>query len=192
MPLEADAGLTALAMQQGDDKTFAQFYMRSVQDKVETVAQGRPIFVEKPYIKIMVPGDKDNIVDRPVRSTDKERYPRQWQAFEQKLEQPLEGTPLAEWPGLTRAQVDELAFFGVKTVEALASLADAQAQKFMGIQALKAKANDYLEAAKTNAPLDQLREENMMLQNKLAALEDQIAQLAAEQKPSRRRKSAEE
>lgn len=188
---EADAGTTALALQQGDDKTFAQFYMRSVQDKQATLNAGRPIFVEKPYVKIMVPGDKDNIVDRPVRTTDIQRYPRQWAAFEAKKEQPVEGTPLAEWPGVTRAQVDELAFFGIKTVEALASLADSQAQKFMGIQSLKAKAAAYIEAAKQQAPLDQLREENVMLMNKIAAMEDQIAQLAAEKKPARKRNSEE-
>lgn len=187
---EATADLTRLAMQQGDDKTYAQFFMQPEQDALASREAGRPIFIDKPYIKIMVPGDKDNIVVRPVRATDMERYPRQWSAFEQKREQPLEGTPLAEWPGVTRAQVEELAFFGIKTVEALAQMPDATAQKFMGIQSLKQKANDYIAEAKKQAPLDKMREELAMRDHEIAALKDQMKQLLAD-KPKRGRKTEE-
>jgi hypothetical protein len=159
--------------------------MHSVQDNAKTLEEGRPVFIEKPYVRIMVPGDKDNIVQRPVRVNDMERWPKQWQAFENRREQPLEGTPLAEWPGLTRSQCDELAHFGVKTVEALAGMPDSVAQKFMGIQSLKRKAQDYIDAAKSSAPFDQLREENVMLKNELAALKDQFQQML-EDKPKRR------
>jgi hypothetical protein len=186
---EADATLTAMAMGQNpQDRTFAQFYTRSVQDAKASLEAGRPIFSDKAYVKIMVPGDKDNIVDRPVRDGDKLRWPRQWAAYEAKSEQPVEGTPLVEWPGLTRSQVEELAFFGIKTVEDLAAVSDSQAQKFMGIQKLKARAKAYLAEADKQAPFEMMREENELLKNRIAALE---AQLSGETGPTKRRRKAE-
>jgi hypothetical protein len=75
-------------------------------------------------------------------------------------------------------------FFGVHSVEQLASMPDSQAQKFMGIQALKQKAKDYIEAAKGNAPLEQLRAENEELRNRMEALEEMLKSAR-----SRRRKA---
>jgi hypothetical protein len=181
---EADAHLTAMAMNQGEDRVYAEFYLYPVQDKAKSLEEGRPVFIDKPYVKIMVPGDKDNIVQRPVRITDQERWPKQWNAFVNRQEQPVDGTPLSEWPGVTRAQVEEMKFFGVHSVEQLASMPDSQAQKFMGIQALKQKAKDYIEAAKGNAPLEQLRAENEELRNRMEALEEMLKSAR-----SRRRKA---
>lgn len=187
--IEADAGLTALAFQQGDDKTFAQFYMRPTQDKAATLEAGRPIYVDKPYVRIMVPGDKDNIVDRPMRMQDKRRWPRQWQAFEIGMEQVASGTPLSEWAGIARSQVEELRHFNIRTVEDLCNVPDSIAQKFMGINKLKGKAKDYVAEAEKQAPYDKLREENAMLLNEIAALKDQFKQMV--DKPKRRGKTEE-
>jgi hypothetical protein len=169
------------------DRTFATFYMKPVQDKKASLEAGRPIFVDKPYVRVMVPGDKDNIVDRPIRDGDKQRWPRQWAAFQAQAEQPTEGTPLSEWAGIARSQVEELAHFGIKTVEALAEVPDSQAQKFMGINKLKARAKDYVAEAAKQAPFEQLREENDLLKNRIAALE---AQLSGETGPTKRRRKA--
>jgi hypothetical protein len=189
---EADYGMTAAAMSQtkSDDGLYVEFGMFPIQNKVKTVEEGRPIFDEVPFVKIMIPGDKDNIVHRKVKATDKQRWPRQWQAFENQQEQPLEGTPLVEWPGISRSQCEELAHFGIKTVEQLAQMADSNTQKFMGLVGLKHRAVEYLEASKSAAPFQQLQAENDHLRNEIEAMKDQIAQLA---KPKRAtRKPAEE
>ena len=167
-----------------DDRVFAQFYMHPKKDETASLKEGRPIFEEVPYIKIMVPGDKDNVVQRPVREQDKMRFPRQWQAFEMNKEQPMEGTPLTEWAFVSRAQVEELKFFGIRTVEDLANAPDSASQKFMGINALKAKAKVFLEDSKMQAPLDELKAENEALRGEL----ENLKQMMQEQPKRRTRK----
>jgi hypothetical protein len=166
-----------------DDRVFAQFYLHPKKDDAASLKEGRDIYVEIPYIKIMVPGDKDNVVQRPVREQDKQRFPRQWAAFQNSEEQPLNGTPLSEWAAIGRGQVEELKYFGVRTVEDLVNAPDSQMQKFMGIAALKQKAKDFLEAAKGMAPINELRAENEALKGELENLKLQFAEM---NKPKRR------
>ena len=194
MLAEADHGLTQQAFEQAQDNTYAEFFLHPKEDIAASLKEGRPIFSEVPYIKVMVPGDKDIVVVRPVRAKDKARYPRQWAAFEAQEAQPLEGTPLEEWPGITRSQVAELKHFGVHTVENLANMPDSQAGKFMAIGALKAKALNYVAQCRELAPLAQLQEENEALKGRIEALEYQLRELGkAEVKPKRAsRKAAQE
>jgi hypothetical protein len=159
------------------ERVYAEFFTRPRQDMTASKEQGRPIFVDQPYVKIMVPGDKDSIVVRPVRDQDKMRFPRQWQAYEMNMEQPIEGTMLSEWPGVTRAQVEELKHYGIRTLEELVEMPDSQAQKFMGINTLRQKAAAYMEAAQATAPLEALREENEGLKNLVSELQNDIAEL---------------
>lgn len=194
MLAEADHDLTAMAYQGVPDRTFAEFYLHPQRDEGASRKAGRPVFRDVPYVRVMVPGDRSNVVERPVRAQDRQRWPRQWAAFEARREQPVEGTPLTEWPGITRSQVEELAHFKILTVEELANVPDAHAQKFMGIQALKQRARDFMEAAKHQAPLDQMRAENDHLRDELAAMKAQMADLAerlaeaeTDGKPSRRK-----
>lgn len=187
---EADYSMTQQAMSQtkSDDGLYVEFGMFPVQNAARSLEEGRPIYDDVPFVKIMIPGDKDNIVHRAVRASDKQRWPRQWQAFEMNMEQPLEGTPLAEWAGISRAQVEELAHFGIKTVEQLAQMADSNTQKFMGLVRLKQRAIEYIDATKSDAPFQKIRAENEKLRNELEAMKDQIAQLS---KPKRGAKTQE-
>src|SRR6266481_6333615 len=58
---------------------------------------GRPIFDEVEHIRIIAPGGKDNINDRPVTLADKRRFPRQYAAFKAGQSQiAASGTPLTE------------------------------------------------------------------------------------------------
>lgn len=186
---EADMSTTSLAFQQGDDRTFALFFMHPIEDKKESLAQGRPVFKEVPFIRIMVPGDKGSIVERPVRPQDHRRYPKQWDAFEKNQEQPMEGTPLSEWPGISRSQVEELKHFGVRTVEDLINVPDSAGQKFMGMNSMKAKAKDYVEAAKGLTQITELRE---IIDQQKAQIEELMAALQEKPKASRSRKKATE
>ena len=52
----------------------------------------------KPFIRIMAPGDKTNIIEQPVREDHKERFPRQWLYFQmQNTDCQVIGTPLIDW-----------------------------------------------------------------------------------------------
>lgn len=185
---EADYGLTQQAHQGdsgryvGDETLLVKFENRPYHDQTKSAEAGRPIFVEKPYIIIMQPGNKDSIIARPAREADKHRFPEHWRKFETRQnEDHIEGTLLSQWPALTRAQVEELKFLNVHTLEQLVGMSDSNAQGIMGIQGLKSKAKAYLEAASIqsaaeelaarDARIDQLIQANEALQARVEALE---------------------
>lgn len=171
--------------QAGDERLFVQFYNSVVQDQEATKKEGRPIFKDCEWIRIQQPGNLLTTIERPVRPQDKARFPRQYQMFKVDAEaMQIEGTPLAEWPLITRAQVEEMKFFKILTVEHLAELSDAVCQKMMGVQSLKAKAKDWLATAKgTKGQKDikALREQNeaqaLQIQKLMADVADLSAQL---------------
>lgn len=161
---EADFGLTQQAMaEQGryaeDDKLYVQFFPGSIQDKTKSLEAGRPIFRDVEMIRIMVPGDKGNIIEREVREQDKHRFPRHYAAYKNNQQELIEGTPLEKWNYLSEAQVRELRHFNVRTVEQLAMMSDGHAQNFIGINVLRKKAQEYLDAAEEGAPVAQLQAE---------------------------------
>ena len=196
--MEADFGMTQQAMRehdrhQGDENLYVSFFMHPLQNKGKTLEEGRPIFVDTEYVRIMVPGDKGNVVMREVREDDKRRFPTQYAAFKNDEAEIVEGTPLDKWNLVSAAQVEELKYFGIRTVENLANVTDTNAQKFMGINILRTKAREYIEAAATDAPIAQLQEE---LSTRDATIEEQgtlIADLtsrleALEKKPKAKAK----
>lgn len=154
--------------------------MHAVMDAVKSAEAGRPIFIEKEYVEIVVPGDKDNTICRPVRTNpipDARRFPRQYEAFKSGLEQSVVGTPLAQWPGITRAQVEELRYFKVSTVEQLADMPDTAAQNFAGLVALRQAAKVYLERAAGSAVDTKLQAALAEKDNQIAALSDALTKM---------------
>lgn len=151
---------------EADKKLLVKFYLKSVQDKSASAQEGRPIFVEKEYVSILVPGKRDGVA-RPATHSDKQRFPQHYQAFKQRVEMPVEGTPLSEWTLINRSLADELAFHNIKTVEQLADVPDNLLQNVNGLAMFKTKAIDWLEATKDSKILSTLREENKGLEDKL-------------------------
>jgi hypothetical protein len=162
----------------GDEFLWVTFESASHFNDVATREQGRPIFEMRDYIKIIVPGDSTQVVHRPVRDTDKQRWPNQWLAFTTGKEQSI-GFPLSEWPYLTRAQIDELKYFKIDTVEQLAHVSDTACQKFMGLKDLREKANTYLQQMKGEEPLARVLAEKAAREEENKALQAQIADLQA-------------
>jgi hypothetical protein len=177
---------TLMGSPEGDKKLFVQFYMGFLRNQVKSEEQGRAIFDDVEFIRIHSPGDRTNIVDRPVRPSDKVRFAGQYERFKQGQEIQATGTPLSEWPIVTRGMAEELKYLGFQTVEQVAEANDAACSRHMGLTDLKKKAAAYLEVAKGNtAPIEQLSkrvsemqsqlesvlEANKVLQQKLAAAE---------------------
>lgn len=200
--LEADYDITEQAMTGGennarfahDHKLFVTFFKHPRKDEEATLAEGRPMFTDEAYVRIMVPGDKDSIIVRPARDMDKQRFAKQFAAFEAGEGEVHDGTPLRAWPMITRSQVEELKFFGVYTVEALADLADVHVQKFMGVGALKTQAQAYMQQAREAAPLVQLNAALEERDHQIAAQDQAIQELmekveALEKKPARKKKA---
>lgn len=168
--------------QDAADKTLlVKFEYRPKQDSAETLKEGRPIFKDVLYIDIRAPGDRLGGICRPASQRDIDRFPEHYRRFMARTSDDTEklvGTPLAEWPMVTRAQVEELAFLNVKTVEQLAEVADVHGARIMGINGLKEKAKNWLKVAKDNAAAMQLTEELKVRDLQIAQLQEQVEVLA--------------
>lgn len=151
----------------------ARFFVQPVEDETKSKEAGRRVFVDREMVEIRV--DRDVIV-RPVGDKDRQMYQAQYEAFRRGQDQTaVEGTPLREWPIMTRGQVEEFAFCGLRTVEQLAAASDTVIQRIGPYMALRQKARDWLKTATDKAEVGKLRDENTELKNRVAALERMVA-----------------
>lgn len=165
-------------MEPGDERLFVKFYLGSMRNEEKSEKEGRPVFDAVPFVKIMVPGDRNSIVDTPVDATYKRRFARQWANFQQAQSQDISGTPLRDWPAVTRAQAEELNYMNVFTVEQLATIPDVYGAKIMGINDLRRKAEVYLKQAQDSALTQKMSKENQELKNRIAAQDVEIKRLS--------------
>jgi hypothetical protein len=182
MRAEADYAMTDQAMggmsqvSDADKRLRVHFGLFPQINQAKSTAEGRPIYDEVTYVTIMVPGERD-VVHRPAWGKDYNRFPMQHQAFLNKKDQDASsGTPLKMVTWLSAAQVKELEFFNCYTLEQLANLADSAASKFMGIQALKVRAKDFIKAAAEAAPLLLIRAEIDKKDEELAAANNALSE----------------
>lgn len=170
-----------LPVSYGDDSgLYVEFYTREVLNEQKSTLEGRPIYESKEYVKIMGVGDKTKQWDRPVRKTsdgntpsDLQRFPRQWQAFLNQDKQVLEGTPIIEWPAITRADAMSLKAIGIHTIEMLANLGEHN-MTFMGARMYRDKAKAWIEKAKEGAGSLQWAQEKKAMQDQIDALTNQM------------------
>jgi hypothetical protein len=173
MPLDSDVA-------NADAHLHVEFY---VYDKAP--------YKDVPFVRIMVPGDKTNIIEQPVREHHKERFIRQWLYFQsQNDDGQVIGTKLDQWnkdkpEDFNEHQMAELQILKFQTVEQVATATDSQLQRIgMGAPGLRERARGYLtqrnqsesstELAKTRSELDELKA--------------QMASLMSQRKPGRPRK----
>jgi len=168
----------------GDESLLVKFFHKTMPDKEASAQENRAIFKEVEYVDIRVAGSRSSHVCRPARPHDISRFPRHYDAFKQRKEIPLEGTPLVEWALISRSQAEELSFANVKTVEQLAAMADNFASQRMGGYDLKAKAVKWLETAKENSipiamkeKLDEAEKRANKAEERANALEASLQQL---------------
>lgn len=144
---------------------------------VEEGGQGRKIFVEKVYVRILMPANRLNIVEREATAIDRQRFARQFHQFLAGEEQLSSGTPLSELPTISASQVLELKALKVDTVEQLANMPDNVIQLLgVGGAELKRRASTYLARAASN---ETLVAESASLKATNVALQAQIDELRA-------------
>jgi hypothetical protein len=184
-------------IQGADSRLAVQFYKKSVKQDIASDEAGRPIFKEFDFVRIMIPGDNLTEIDTYAQESHKARFPRQWAHYQNQVanHQDIIGTPLDQWPQVTRSQADELRGLKFHTVESIADCSDQQLQR-IGMVAgmsphnfrLKAKAflnlaNDSAEVASREAEMQALREENDKIkaetEAKLSKMESQMEALLA-------------
>jgi len=154
-----------------DEQLMVRFFYKEVQNKLESAAQGRPIFKEKEYIEIRIAGQRDPQACRPATHADKSRFPRHYEAFQKRMESPTEGTPLSEWTLITRSRAEELSFLNVKTVEQIAGMGDNQLSGIMGGYSLREQAQKWID----HAGDVRIEEEKQDLLDRIASLEAKLA-----------------
>ena len=156
---EADFSMTQRAMEgrSADDRLMIKFELFPHPNEVKSLAVGHPVYDDREYITIIVPGDKTSIVHRPVWAQDKARFARQYAQFRQGQEQTVVGLPLKLWGGMTLGQAKEFEYFNVKTVEQLAEMSDGNGVSIQGFNGLKQRAKDYIATTKDQQPLMEMR-----------------------------------
>jgi len=147
---------------------------------------GIPIFKDVEFVRIKIVGDPKTELVAPAndpttdpetrqRMTYKERFPRHYEAFKAGQET-IDGTPLAELPGITASRIANFKARNVHSIESLAML-DGEALKGLGMGAreMKNQAQAWLDNARSGAP-GQAAKENADLK---AQLEEMKAKLDA-------------
>lgn len=193
-----------------DAGLYVQFYSKPVQNQFQTQLQGRAIYEDVDFVKIILPGDKHNIIDTFARDDHKARFPLQWAHYQNSHGEKAEmGTPLSQWPLISASKAEELRAMNFRTVESIAHASDSQLEKLgmaagMAAHAFRDRAIRYLAAAKDESTLNQeaerakkLEEENAQMKaaldkqaNDMEQMKQMIAELAANQKKTPGRKPA--
>jgi len=170
-----------------------EFRMDSVQSLFQSEAAGHPVFVEKPFIRITIPGQPNTEIDTIADAEYQRRFPEQWARFKAgNTSEVINGWRLESWPAVNTAQVKTLKHMGVHTVEMLADMSDAACQNVgMGTMELRTKAKAALAAAAGGADAERIAAENKRRDEEMAALRAEIADLrAAKSKPGPRPREA--
>lgn len=159
-----------------DKNTHARFFLHPMLNQEKSDAAGRPIYEDTEYVEIYTPGNQTNVPRRPARQMDRDRFHRQYRLFKQGDEVQQVGTPLSVVPWLTRSQVEELKFFRITSVEALAEVNDDVCTRMPGLFKLKQRAQDMVAKAEKSAPFIAMQQKNEELESRLATMEQALAE----------------
>lgn len=183
--------------QNADSRLAVTFYKRSMKQEDESIAAGRPIFKEFDFVRICIPGDNLTEIDTYAQESHKARFPRQWAHYQNQVgsQEQIIGTPLEQWPLVSRSQAEELKGIKFRTVEDIANCSDQQLQRIgmiagMSPHNFREKARQYLnlatesaEVAQKEAEMQALREENAKIKAetdaKLSKMQEQMEALLA-------------
>lgn len=188
----------SMAVYGKDENLIVHFERKPHLDRAESEKRGRPIYKDRDYITIRVPGDKNRVVERPVRMnpargqiSDPERFPRQWQAYQSNQQVTHDGTPLSEWGPMSKSQAMTYQGLNIYTVEQLAGVSDANlGQMGHGARAWRDKAQAYLKATEDSSEVLKLQSQLSKQTDEIEMLKQQIAELATtRRKPGRPKKT---
>ena len=174
--------------QNADSRLQVRFYKRPVQQEAETLEAGRPIYKEFDFVHICVAGDTLTEIDTYALQSHKQRFPIQWANYQNRLgadDQEVIGTPITEWPLVSKSQAEELRAMRFYTVEAVANASDQQLQRMgmaagMSPYAFRDKAKAFLNLATSSAETDKRTQEIEELKQELAKKAEENAKIKAE------------
>jgi hypothetical protein len=155
-----------------DNKLYVQFYSRPILQQSASDQANRPIYEDMDCVRIFVPGDKLNQIDRVASDDDRKRFADHYAKYKAGRGEEVIGTRLEVVPWMSRSKVEEYKYFNIHTVEQLANASDGVGQKFPGFNADREKAKKFLDSTQgTDA--------------RVKELEEQVAKLLAVQQPAK-------
>ena len=118
-----------------DSSAYVRFHKHPYKDEL------------RDFIELIFPADTKSVTDRPVKDSDKERFPRQWEAYLKGEVIKQEGYPLENWVMMDAGLVREYNYHHIYTVEALANMNEANINNIgFGARTLHTKAKAFVEA----------------------------------------------
>jgi len=130
------------------DTCIPRFYTDAEKFEVDGVSHWRDVEL----VEIIMPGNSLSKPVHPVTDIDRKRWPKSYAAFKEGQEMPVTGTPLEQWPMMTRSMVLKLKSLGFRTVEDVARMTEhAMPEVGMGARGLKIKAAAYVDDAAAQA-----------------------------------------
>lgn len=160
------------------DPIKPRFHIEAVQDEAASTASGRPMFRDQERVEIVIPGNPHS---RPVCIVNDEhrmRWPAEYAAFKAGITMAVDGTPIEQWPLMSRAMVKTLKFLEIHTVEQCAKLDDQALQRIgLGAREIKNAAIAYLDEAEGMKLTTQLSHAIEQKDAELAALRAQVKEL---------------
>ena len=174
--------------QDADSRLAVKFYKRAMKLEHESNEAGRPIFKEFDFVHICVAGDTLTEIDTYALPSHKARFPIQWANYMNRVganEPDIVGTPVSEWPIVSKSQAEELRALKFHTVEAIANASDLQLQRLgmaagMSPYAFRDKAKAFLNLAINAAETDKREQEINALKEELAKKDAETAKMKAE------------
>lgn len=179
---------------------WINFEARGVEDREESIKQGRYVAKNVDFVLVTPHGSRDRIerevndwLSNMAQQVAEGRLPDEWltayrrayKHWKEGQEIPLEGTPIANWPILSPAQVKMLQDLHILTVEVLAEANEETIRRLgMGGRNLVDKAKAWVQQAtgpgKVVEDMAALKRQNEALEARLNALEEQNTQLKAQ------------
>jgi hypothetical protein len=174
--------------QNADSRLQVRFYKRAIKQEQESMDAGRPIYKEFDFVHICVAGDSLTEIDTYALANHKVRFPIQWAHYQNRVgadDQEVVGTPVSEWPIVSKSQAEELRGLKFHTVESIAGASDAHLQRMgmaagMSPYAFRDKAKAFLNLATNAAETDKRETEINALKEELAKKDLETAKMKAE------------
>jgi hypothetical protein len=162
----------------GDGGMVVMFFNKEHHNPQKSLAQGSPQFDNQVFVRVHPPGERLSIVERPARSDDVRRWPRQWEQFQRNSEQIPDGTPIQLLYPEKPAIAATLRAGGVHTVEQCANMsAHAIENTGMGCQAWVNAAQNYIKVASKGVGLAKFRSELEDRDRQIKVLQTQVHDL---------------
>lgn len=167
----------------------ATFFKHAVKDVAASAEQGRPVYVEKDYIKKVSLANPNDAPVREVREQDKREFPQEWANYTAGAGDKIVGTPLAEWSQISRTEAATLNECNVRSVEQLANAPDTFLDRLGdNFRNLRQKAKDFLAQSANAGHMEKLRADFEALKAQHSALMEQNQKLNAKLEELSKRK----